>query len=313
MSEDTFPFQLSDIVGWIIKRKDGTVIRFNLQSAEELSRGVVKKEVKAILPWSTSGPAKKHYSEWCSHEPHPSTQPPIFESEGIGLWIADAIGARKVYTEFDVAVDGGNALTVPGEYDLPTLYGDPLFASRLGKFVYKTKSEPAVIPTRILKIRWSDRMAPPVSPSFWPALLEELRKMRDATAVVRKGIADKAGELPPSAGPLKVLTICQGGHGRSGSALAALMMCLSDYTPLDALTHIRTLHCARAIESKDQHLYLNEVAGVLGRTPNALEAEGVSSFKDRFLALSNPFAEPYKDRVRAGKGAVVQEREHSFL
>jgi hypothetical protein len=90
-------------------------------------------------------------------------------------------------------------------------------------------------------------------------------------------------------------------------------MCLTDYTPLDALTHIRALHCARAIESKEQHAYLNTLGTYLKREPDAMDAEEVKSFKERFLSLDNPYAEPYKDRVRGGKGALVAEREAGFL
>jgi protein-tyrosine phosphatase len=291
MSEH-FPFSLDDIQAWIIRRKDGTVVRYNLVNADSVTK--LASKPKTIWNNTTS------YSNWCDHEPWPQKQAPIFEHDGIGLWIADAPGARKTYKEFDVAIDGGSVLTVPGEHDLPNIYGDPKFRSALLRHVYSTQNvDEESTATRIIKLRWFDRAAPPVYPSFWPALLKELQKLRDKTP-------DKK---------LKVLTICQGGHGRSGSALALLTMCMTDYSPLDALTHIRALHCARAIESKEQHLYLNQVAALLGREENALEAEGVSSFKQRFLDSANKFMEPYKERLRQGAGSTteVSDRGGTFI
>lgn len=302
MSGNGFAFELSDIKSWIIKRKDGTTLRYNvLQKGQDASivrpgassASVTSKKNNNYNFWNTG---KTSYSAWCSHTPD-TANAPIFTDGKINLYIADSQGARKASDLFDVCVDGGGVLSVPGEYDLPSLFGDPKFSRALASHVWKdTSKEIKKDGPRIIKIRWADRCAPPVYPSFWPALNEELHK---AQAKMNR--------------PLNVLTICQGGHGRSGSALVALMMCMTDYTPLDALTHIRALHCARAIESKDQHAYLNLVAEELGREPNALEAETVKSFKDRFLTLDSQTAEPYKERVRGGKGAIVAEREGSYL
>lgn len=294
---ETFPFSLDDIAAWIIRKKDGTVTRYNVVSAEAMKLSSEKSKRSSTSTSINLGySVKKSYSDWCSHLPNP-TDPPIFSNGRINLFIADAPGARKAADLFDVAIDGGGVLTIEGEYDLPFTYGDPKLVRALSSHVIRSQNEKKETSSvKILKIRWIDRGAPPVYPSFWPALLEELYKLQE-----KKG------------SPLNVLTICQGGHGRSGSALVALMMCMTDYTPLDALTHIRALHCARAIESKEQHLYLNLLAKELGRDENALEAEGVPSFKARFLAMDSPVAAPYKARVEAGKGAGDREREAGYL
>lgn len=292
MSE-SFPFALEDIKSWIIKRKDGVSVRYNLVPKGQ--DGVVRKSTP--LPTRLgSFSSHRSFSDWCSHTPH-TDNPPIFSDGKVSIWIADSQGARKSQDLFDVCIDGGNVLDVPGQHDLPNLYGDPGLVKNLSEYAHRYQSSIVKTGPKILKIRWADRCPPPCYPSFWPALNDYLHKL-----------AEKKKD-----GPLKVLTICQGGHGRSGSALVALVMCMTDYTPLDALTHIRALHCARAIESKDQHVYLNHLAEHLGRPQNALEAETVKSFKDRFLSLDNPYAEPYKDRVKIGKGALVNERDGGYL
>lgn len=290
---DSFPFALEDIKSWIIRRKDGVVVKYTLvpKGQDGLVRKPAPQQPKSGPAWHYT----KSFSDWCNHTPD-TANPPIFSDGKVSLWIADAPGARKSKDMFDICIDGGNALDLPGEHDIPNLYGDPGLVRALGEHSFKLDSKPYTGP-KILKIRWMDRCPPPCYPSFWPAMNDYLHKL-----------AEKKKD-----GPLKVLTICQGGHGRSGSALVALTMCMTDYTPLEALTHIRALHCARAIESKDQHVYLNHLAEHLGREQNALEAENVKSFKDRFLLSTNPFAEPYKDRVKAGKGALVQERDGGYL
>jgi protein-tyrosine phosphatase len=295
-NNNTFPFGLDDIVSWIIRRKDGTVIKYNLVSSVLGAAGKATKLVtqSAAAQGTFLYSGKKSFSGWCEeHAPIP-TDAPIFEADNIRLFIANASGARKTAHLFDVAIDGGSVLTVPGEHDLPILYGDPGLCKKLARHVTMEKSKLSADACKILKIRWYDRCAPPVWPEFWPALLAQLKELQ-----IKKG------------SPVNVVTICQGGHGRSGSALAALMMCLSDYTPLDALTHIRAVHCARAIESKDQHEYLNLVAETLGREQNALDAEKVKSFKEAFL--SGKFEETYKERVRGGKGATIAVREAGYL
>lgn len=299
-TNDNFPFTLSDISGWIIKRKDGTTVKFTLVNAQDVAGGSTSKKTVTTAGTAWYG-TKKSYSAWCNHEPHPAKGDlPIFALDGIALWVGDNPGASKSRAEFDVCIDAGNVLSIPGEYDLPTLYGDPGLRRSLREYVNSSPKAESAEGTRILKIRWADRAKPPVRPEFWPALLDQLKGIRD-----EKGYTTKD--------PLRVMTICQGGHGRSGSALACLVMCLTDYTPLDVLTHIRALHCARAIESKEQHEYLNTVAGLLGRKQDALEAESVPSFKQRFLKMTSPFAEPYKARIESGGGAVLEAREGSYL
>jgi hypothetical protein len=317
MSE-SFPFQLQDIKSWIIRKKDGSIIRYNFITQDDLNKTNerINKHTVHHGPTAWNGFAggrggtykgTSSYSAWCEHKPTAGVMP-IFQKDGISLYIASASGARAVYNQFDVAIDGGNALTVPGEHDLPILYGAPELSTRLAKHIVSVKSTSQYTePCKILKIRWNDRCAPPLQPSFWPALLEQLKALQ---AKKEKAIESSGSDDPTD---LRVLTICQGGHGRSGSALAALIMCLTDYTPLDALTHVRALHCARAIESKEQHSYLNLLGTYLKREADAMDAEEVKSFKDRFLTLDNIYAEPYKERVRGGKGAVVADREAGFL
>lgn len=57
----------------------------------------------------------------------------------------------------------------------------------------------------------------------------------------------------------RMLIFCLGGHGRTGTALAALLICEFGYTPIKACKHVRTRYCDEAIESLSQEQYLNSL------------------------------------------------------
>lgn len=298
---DSFPFQLEDIQHWIIKKKDGTTVKYSLVTSADVakqSKATSKPAIKQANYYTTY--PKSGYSAWCKHAPNPLKDEAIFSNGKISIWVGDNPGAREHTNDFDVVIDGGGVIDIGYTEGVPDIYGDRGFATLLSKYTYwdilqREKQAKAVDGARVIKLHWMDRAAPPVTPEFWVALYAELTK-------IQKGLKR----------PLRIMTVCQGGHGRSGSAAVILMMLMTDYTPLDALTHIRAIHCARAIESKVQHEYLNRVAKHLDRAENALEAEHVKSYKDRLLAEAI-YPDALKDRVRGGNGAGSREREAGFL
>lgn len=85
-------------------------------------------------------------------------------------------------------------------------------------------------------IDWNDRDAPPVPFEFWAQLI--------------KDIENKKGNL---------IINCFGGHGRTGTALAALAY-LTGAVPKgeDTVTWLRTVYCEEAVESSNQMDYLRE-------------------------------------------------------
>lgn len=89
-----------------------------------------------------------------------------------------------------------------------------------------------MVSAQIVRLDWPDMTAPlHVRLEFW----SELGKMLAGQHV---GVA------------------CMGGHGRTGTALAALMVAV-DHTPgQDAIDIVRKDHCARAIETKQQESYI---------------------------------------------------------
>lgn len=86
-----------------------------------------------------------------------------------------------------------------------------------------------------ISFRWTDMDAPPssVGVHFWNLLL---------------------ARLPEG----NILVCCIGGHGRTGTALAAILI-VRGYTANEAIKTMRKKHCDEAIETDSQVLYLHEL------------------------------------------------------
>lgn len=249
--DNSFPFTLADLAFWVIKRKDGTVAKFVIgetktSNAQETAAHYGTGQGQSLIT-ETSTTKTSHLSEYCHHTP----VSPTYVGEDISLYVADSWGIRSMKNDFDFIVDCGDVFKVSDQNNM--LVGDQELVGKLSQFSTRAR------PTRILQIDWDDRRAPDLEPEFWTSLLPLLR-----------------GD---------VCVNCQGGHGRSGTSAVCLMMVMSpDYSALDAITHLRAVHCPRAIESKLQHEYINLVAKYLKRDANAMDAEKVSNFKEAFLA-----------------------------
>lgn len=272
-----FPFDLSDLVSWTIRRRDGTAIKYSLVERKAVvASSTETSAVKQKEPtYSSSGTTNAGYisslSRYCTH--NPAKEPIFYDKESkIGIYQCDYQGGRNHKYEFDYIIDGGNVIDLKLLSTNPILEGDQSLCSTLLPFaVGKGWKSP-----RVIQVDWDDRKAPPLRPEFWPALAEELTK----------------------AGGGKVMTLCQGGHGRSGTSSVCLMMALTNYTPLEAIVHLRAIHCARAIESKEQKEYINSVGALLGRKENALESYDIPNFKEAFLKSKNPIAKVYQERLK---------------
>jgi hypothetical protein len=277
MSE-AFGFTLSELDYWVIKRKDGETVKYMLNAGQV--QPVVATTVGHHNAYNSSdayhlSPTPHNYVQPCRHD----AEKPVYSNDTVALYIADAHGCRRGKDWFGYVLDCGNILTVTMKTYNPDersglLVGDIDMVDVLDQYV-----EAASVPSRILQIDWDDRQEPDLQPEFWPALAKLL-----------------SGD---------VLCACQGGHGRSGTALTALLMCYNpEYSAKDAIIHLRAMHCARAIESVKQHEYLDKVAESLGREANAIDTQEVKSFKDAFLALKHESARPFQESLTAKTARV---------
>lgn len=268
-----FPFKLEDLIAWVVRRKDGTIIKYSLvHDMPRLPGTGGPTLVKNATPPTPS------YSAWCKHD---STPLPVFASKGLELRIADSAGVKLAFNgaREDLIIDAGDVIS---EWSLKgLLYGNA------DELVTALTPWAEMAPPEVLKIHWADRAAPDLHPQFWIELAELLLKR-----------AEEAENKT-----YRMLINCQGGHGRSGTGLVCLMMYLSDYDALDAITHLRAVHCPRAIESKIQHDYIDQFAAYLGRNANAGEAESVKNFKERFLTLTCETSKEYRKRLEEKNGS----------
>jgi len=88
-----------------------------------------------------------------------------------------------------------------------------------------------------IMISWPDFGVPLVKPSFWKAL--------------HNYINTKKWKI--------VCAHCEAGHGRTGTALACMLVAIQGYTPEEAVYHVRTNYCDQAIETYEQCEYLQQI------------------------------------------------------
>lgn len=59
---------------------------------------------------------------------------------------------------------------------------------------------------------------------------------------------------------LRLLVFCVGGHGRTGTAVAAMLVAALNYEAKQAINWVRDNYCEKAIESKSQEQYIHDLA-----------------------------------------------------
>lgn len=93
------------------------------------------------------------------------------------------------------------------------------------------------IPFEEIMIPWPDFGLPKVKITLWKALHSYFKQKKLKTVCFH----------------------CEGGHGRTGTALSAFMVANIGYSALEAVYHIRDRHCEEAVETSEQCKYLQLV------------------------------------------------------
>jgi len=143
----------------------------------------------------------------------------------------DVYGGQGLYQygldEFSLWLDcGDHARTRP--LNLPKRY------AALGQYYAAQEN--------VISIPWADMKAPPLRFGFWRDLLRMLP--RNST----------------------LLITCIGSHGRTGTAMAALLLAANPgMTAAKAIKTVKEKHCSAAIETKAQEEYLDRMAKALRR------------------------------------------------
>ena len=102
---------------------------------------------------------------------------------------------------------------------------------------YKALQHLCVVSTCV-NMQWQDQGTPKVLPNFWVDLITLAIKNQETG----------------------ILVFCLGSHGRTGTALAALLIANQNMSAFDAVQMVRKNHCEDCIESQSQIRYLRDLA-----------------------------------------------------
>jgi protein-tyrosine phosphatase len=86
----------------------------------------------------------------------------------------------------------------------------------------------------IIRIEWQDFESCPLTYDYWFGLAEDIQNLKEDT---------------------NILFACYGGHGRTGTAICALLFALQ-LVEGDVIKFVRQVYCEKAVESKAQLGYL---------------------------------------------------------
>lgn len=150
-------------------------------------------------------------------------------------------GKDSKHYDVDLIVDFGGVFTgKSGKQTIVTISPNEEMRLALEAFVKK-------FPDR-LAIKWPDFGSLQVEPEFWPELFNQLPEGN-------------------------ILFCCQGGHGRSGTALAAILIAVSGFNNHDAVEFLRNAHCESVVETDSQEKMLAELAVYFG-TAQEIDIKG---------------------------------------
>lgn len=143
----------------------------------------------------------------------------------------------------DLVIDCGDVVGKFSEWVRPNTYDDALNSS-LADLNCNLPRVPVV------KFAWTDYGVPPmgIEIDFWADLW-----------MILFGMATRKGKA------VKVVVCCVGGHGRTGTCLASMLVATGTYgtkksAGKEAIAFVRERHCKKAIETSKQEDYVNAMA-----------------------------------------------------
>lgn len=149
----------------------------------------------------------------------------VYEADGKKLYAGNGRGVDESSGNWDLIIDLASNLPYYNPVGCVKERSSERF-SVLRKHLYG----PPKVASEVLSLDWPDGGVIPAPLDFWLKLWELL--------------------------PEKTVMMCVGGHGRTGTCLAALMIA-NGVTYYAAFDHVRANHCDRAIETVTQTRYLH--------------------------------------------------------
>lgn len=93
------------------------------------------------------------------------------------------------------------------------------------------------LPFKEIMVPWPDLSVPMVKPGFWKALHDQILKKKYTSVCFQ----------------------CSASHGRTGTALAAMLIANAEYSAHEAVEFVREDHCEDAVETDEQVEYLKQL------------------------------------------------------
>lgn len=193
----------------------------------------IPPEVLGLGKLSTgTGQGQFHYNNDTSYSykscDHPGDKI-VFEKDGKKLYASNTHCLKEYSGKWNLIIDLAGVVNPPKKNEDFVGWQSPKKYDVLKQYTVADKKE---LPSEWLRLQWADMQAPPVTLDFWLKLWEML--------------------------PEKTVIACFGGHGRTGTCLAAFMIAtgMDYYTAIDTV-HVE--HCTKAIESLSQEEYLHKL------------------------------------------------------
>lgn len=201
-----------------------------------------KPPAKTVYSYSGYGGGSKIHAPLCTHDG--SVDPFFIEKERpdgtkYNIHFTTAAGYKTPKAIFnqekpvDLVIDAGDCLR-ESDFTHTFIKKGPPEAIALNKVM----DDKDITPPVWVQLGWPDMSAPPGDPP--PALWRGLFA------------------LCPEGG--RILVCCQGAHGRTGTALSAILISVLGYSVPQAVNFVRDKHCKQAVESKSQLEYLSWLA-----------------------------------------------------
>lgn len=186
---------------------------------------VVKTGKKYDYNSGTGWNGVEYTTGWESHK-H-SADVVVFEHEGKQLFAGNGHSIDEKSGKWGLIIDLAGVIQVPK----PSAFIREDMPSRF-KALKDHLDKDETLPSEILRLYWNDMGTPPAGIDFWSHMWMLL--------------------------PEKTAICCVGGHGRTGTAIASLMIAAGvDY--YTALEDVRVKHCNKAVESLSQEQYLHAI------------------------------------------------------
>ncbi len=264
-----------------------------------IKKGSKSGGVNGMLPGTTTAPQyfntqnTWHSTPSCSHKGHDV----VFEHEGKALYAASWTGLNEYSDRWNLIIDlAGNVKPIS-----PTCVNKISNVGFAGELIAAIGTQS--VHAELLSLNWPDMKTLDAGLAFWQTLWNNL--------------------------PAKTVVACMGGHGRTGTCLAALKIIATGESSWDAIATIRKAHCSKAVESFVQEEYLyklycdkleadlegaswEDAKGIADKlayakvnSPKSNSSVGSKAFHPQVITQSEAqfyYGNPVQSRPRAGGG-----------